>query len=73
METMEQDLHYIGKMAGVVFEQEEVVHKSSGGSTAQLTRKYFSQLDNEVVEQLYKLYQLDFEMFGYSTHPFINQ
>ena len=55
------------------FQQDEVVHKSSGGSTAELTKKYFSQLDDKVVRELYKLYQLDFEMFEYSANLFIRE
>ena len=71
LETMKQDLHYISQMAGVEFKQGVYKHKSSGGSTADLTRRYFRELDRDVVRQLYQLYQVDFEMFGYSAESFI--
>ena len=41
-------------------------HVSSGGSTKELARKYFSQLNLDTVKKLYNIYQVDFEMFGYS-------
>ena len=65
LETMEEDLLYIGQMAGVQFRLEKM-NPSSGGSTSDKAREYFSQLDREVVLQLYELYKVDFEMFGYS-------
>ena len=71
LETMKKDLHYISQMAGVEFKQGVSKHTSSGGSTAELTRKYFRELDRDVVKQLYQVYQLDFEMFGYSAESFI--
>ena len=39
---------------------------SSGGSTKDLARKYFSELDLATVKKLYKVYKVDFEMFGYT-------
>ena len=44
---------------------------SGGGSTSKLTRRYFSQLDKNLVKQLYKFYQVDFEMFGYEPDKFL--
>ena len=41
-------------------------HKSSGGSTKDLTKKYFSELSLDTVKKLYNVYKVDFEMFGYS-------
>ena len=41
-------------------------HVSSGGSTRDLARKYFSELDIMTVRRLYEFYKVDFEMFGYS-------
>ena len=70
METMEQDLHFISKMAGLDL---KLAHKftSSGGSTSELGRKYFKELSADIVMELYILYQIDFEMFGYSVEPFL--
>ena len=69
LETMDEDLRYIKQMAGVKFELMKE-NQSSGGSTTDLTRKYFKQLDKKVVLQLFELYRVDFEMFGYSLEHF---
>ena len=41
-------------------------HGSSGGDTGELARRYFSQLSLDTMQRLYQLYQVDFNMFGYS-------
>ena len=38
----------------------------SSGNTRELARKYFSQISLETVKNLYSLYKIDFELFGYS-------
>jgi len=68
-ETFLEDQQYIGQLAGVQLERVET-HHSSGGSTRDLARKYFEQLDSHTVDKLYALYQVDFEMFGYSPDLF---
>ena len=45
-------------------------HVSSGGSTRDLARKYFSELDIMMVRRLYEFYKVDFEMFGYSPDEY---
>ena len=70
MENMEEDLNYISKMAGVVFKNGVELNKSKGGSTAELSRKYFKQLNRSVVNELYRLYELDFQLFGYSKDEY---
>jgi len=70
-ETFEEDQLYIGQLAGVKLEQVES-HHSSGGSTRDLARGYFQQLDTNTVDKLYKLYQVDFEMFGYSPELYLS-
>lgn len=45
-------------------------HVSSGGSTRNLARKYFSELDIMTVRRLYEFYKVDFEMFGYSPDEY---
>ena len=52
-------------MAGVKFENIQA-HKSEEGNTKEQTRKYFGQIDKRTIDQLFKFYQVDFEMFGYS-------
>ena len=58
-------------MVGVELQQGVVENTSSGGSTADLAREYFRALDREVVEQLYELYELEFDMFGYSVESYV--
>ena len=45
-------------------------NKSSGGSTANLSRKYFSEIDISTAKKLYELYKVDFEMFGYNPEEY---
>ena len=66
LESIQQDLYYIGGMAGVQFGHYSS-NPSSGGSSNQLAKKYFSELDKRTIRQLYEIYKVDFEMFGY--HP----
>ena len=69
VETFEEDKRFIGEMAGVQFEDIQE-NRSSGGGTNELARKYFAQLDVQTVDQLYELYKVDFEMFGYSLEMY---
>ena len=43
---------------------------SSGGSTRDLARKYFSELNIVMVRRLYEFYKVDFEMFGYTPDEY---
>ena len=45
-------------------------HVSSGGSTKELARKYFSEMDIDTVKRLYQLYKVDFEMVGYTPDEY---
>ena len=45
-------------------------HVSSGGSTKDLAKNYFSELDIRMVKELYELYKVDFEMFDYSPDEY---
>ena len=71
IESIDEDLDFIGQMAGVEFEKE---HKNEniGGSTEDLAVKYFGLLDQKVVMQLYELYRVDFELFGYTADRFLH-
>ena len=72
METMGEDMKYIGEMVGGgKFKKNVRGNTSGGGSTSQLTRDYFSKLDKHLVHQLYLFYQIDFEMFGYKPDKFL--
>ena len=71
LETLQEDLLYIGEMAGVEFKMIST-NPSSGGSTSELAGNYFRQLDLRTVKKLYELYKVDFEMFGYSPDSYFN-
>ena len=71
LENIEEDLHFIGKMAGVELGKEHR-NKNVGGNTHELADKYFGLLDKKVVMELFKLYRVDFEMFGYTVDTFLN-
>ena len=45
-------------------------HVSSGGSTKDLAKNYFSELDITIVMKLYEFYKVDFEMFDYSPDEY---
>ena len=45
-------------------------HVSSGGSTKDLAKKYFSELDKTMVRKLYEFYKVDFEMFDYNPDEY---
>ena len=70
-ETFLEDQLYIGQLAGVQLEHVES-HHSSGGSNRDLARQYFGELDRRTVDRLYALYQMDFEMFGYSPNLYLS-
>jgi hypothetical protein len=70
-ESFLEDQLYIGQLAGVQLEHVES-HHSSGGSNRDLARQYFGELDRRTVDRLYALYQVDFEMFGYSPNLYLS-
>jgi hypothetical protein len=49
---------------------EDRKHVSSGGSTFDLAKSYFSRLDTSQVQALYEYYKFDFEAFGYDHREF---
>ena len=69
---MQQDLLFIGQMAGTELQKNVSTNPSSGGSTSQLATEYFSQVDRGDVIKLYQLYKIDFDMLGYSADDYIN-
>lgn len=87
LETMEADLKYLAYMNNITFlltneSSSYHVHPSGGHryapskklSDAEKDKKvidYFSQLSATQLDNLYDMYRLDFEMFGYSVHPFV--
>jgi len=68
-ETFKEDQLFIGELAGVQRQLDHVQAnlRVGGSSSSDLTMQLFSQLDKRTVERLFRLYQVDFEMFGYSA------
>ena len=66
---MQEDLTFLGQMAGVTFG--EIAANPSGGGGSDRAMEYFGQLSREVVGQLYELYWVDFEMFGYQVEEYL--
>ena len=86
LETADEDQKYISHLANVTFpkignmasefKDWQMIffyleyNKSSGGSTANLSRKYFSEIDISTAKKLYELYKVDFEMFSYNPEEY---
>ena len=75
MENIQEDLEMIHYMGGLGFDKVNIRkwNESKGGSTQNFTRTLFSELDNELFENLYNLYKIDFEMFGYDPYMVLGQ
>ena len=74
METFTKDSNYILENTGMNASKinvEEKVHVSSGDPTEKLAKDLFSKLPKELIEQLYELYKIDFEMFDYKYKDYI--
>ena len=48
------------------------MNPSSGGSTEKLATQYFKTMKKSRIEELYKMYEKDFKMFGYNAKPYID-
>jgi hypothetical protein len=86
-ESFSSDLLHIGRLAGADFQSPDFQTHISSGNTSQLTNQYFKQvldsrkhsttltvhlqMDVRLVQQLYRLYQPDFEMFNYSADEYL--
>ena len=72
---MEEDLFHIGNMAGGLNFQtkpkSKIKNHSSGESTSSLSKKWFRELERSLLMRLYKFYQVDFELFGYTLDDYL--
>ena len=71
VETFKEDVKYIvikSNLQNVLpLEKSAVAMNSKKTLSTYSTHDYFSQLSKEEIENLYKFYQLDFELFGYDV------
>ena len=72
LDTLEEDLINIEKMAGkqILFDKPKKKNSSPGSSSAQRAKDMFATVDKELTQKLYDIYQIDFEMFGYTTEGY---
>jgi len=72
METLHEDLSLLQKTLDLPNTDFPLTHTQKGGhsSSEEVAKKYFSQLTKKEVRQLYEMYKLDHEMFGYSPDVF---
>ena len=75
METFTQDSNYIMEKIGmkspkIVADEKE--HVSSGNSSEEMAKDLFAKLPNHLIEKLYDLYKLDFEMFDYEYKQYLS-
>lgn len=52
------------------FTQFKYRHETHGGGTEESIKTYFKDINCSLIEKLYHLYELDFELFEYELHPF---
>lgn len=74
MESLSEDTKQMLEMLGLedklhLFPR---THTQSGGHSSLLAKKYFSQLSAQQVQNLYDLYKLDHELFGYDIEPYLS-
>ena len=75
METFSQDAKFIMEKVGINDPKivlEDKVHAGSRKQTDEMAKKLFTHLPNEMIEKLYDLYKIDFEMFDYEYKQYIS-
>ena len=76
METFEDDFRYIAQKLNIttlLSNAKERKNSSPGSEQSQSKRieEHFSLLDKEVIQRLYQLYRIDFEMFGFDANRYL--
>ena len=77
MEEFNEDFRYIVRKQSVtqLLQKENVTlqstRKNGSESVAQKISRYFSMLEESVRSDLYDLYKIDFELFGYDASEFL--
>ena len=51
---------------------QQKLHASSVGQTEQLALKYFATVTRWKRKRLYKVFELDFKLFGYDPEPYLS-
>ena len=74
METFDEDSNYILTKIGLnesIPHLDLHYHSSSGGSTSDLARTFYSKMPHDLIENLYESYRFDFELFDYEYKSFL--
>ena len=77
MEEFNEDFRYIvgkGNLTQLLLKEPVKANqtpKNGSESVAQKFSKYFSMLEESVRSDLYDLYKIDFELFGYDASEFL--
>ncbi|CAB3360465.1 Hypothetical predicted protein [Cloeon dipterum] len=74
VESLSRDQEYVIRHAGLAEElplgrrgHREVLNKARGAPTNELLERYFRQLSKDQLMALYRIYRIDFDMFGYDA------
>ena len=65
---MPEDSKEILKRIGV--QQKLPFHVTQGKTSDQTVKAYYAELDRKTLDQLYKIYEMDFLLFNYSSSSF---
>ena len=68
-DSMEEDSKAILTKLGLNSSLTVANAQAEGNSGAKI-KEFFADLDRELLEKLYKLYEMDFVLFGYSPHEY---
>jgi len=71
METFSEDTQFILQQAGLEEKLEvEWKHRTGTGGDSDTIVDYYSQLTQSEIAELFKKYQMDFELYGYDPEPY---
>ena len=71
-ETLPSDTEYIRDKAGLQIGEGDFPWTNKKGSVTEVSQKYFKEITRENILKLYKIYQIDFEMFQYSSEEYFD-
>ncbi len=73
METLAEDLNFLLRKLDLPPTEFPLTHTQKGGhsSSEEVVKKYYSTLTKSDVRQLYEMYRLDHELFGYDPDKFM--
>ncbi|KAK3887504.1 hypothetical protein Pcinc_008416 [Petrolisthes cinctipes] len=73
-ETFNEDFSYISQKIGANLEVDQSFHiHKTPDTTTTTTAHYFTFVNPDLLRRIYKVYQIDFEMFGYEVPEFLKR